>query len=152
MRAREISLLIRTADDGARVVRVGDCAGGHVVAADFGAVKVKHRAVIPQEVGGESCKRRGIRDGERRAEIGGDVFVVQIRPVTDHGHLTVATETESCRTGTPRTVAKTGFPPRRPEVGALVEILPNRTARNENTLSEGGSDAGKQEDRELKDQ
>ena len=61
---REISLFIRAADNAACVSRVTDRAGGQVVAADFGAIEVNHRAVIAQEIQRECGERRGIRDGK----------------------------------------------------------------------------------------
>ena len=90
-------------------VGVGDRSGRHVGAKSFLAVEPDHGAIHPREAEIEIGEGYVARHDKRVAEIGGDVFVGCIRPVTDRGEHRRVAVAQSRRSAGPAAVVVIGL-------------------------------------------
>ena len=117
-------------DNGLRTGRVGDRATGHVRAPGFLPIDIDHRTIISNDLQVHACDERSVRDIKRPAEIRRDVLVGGVRAISDDGCLVAISIAQFGRARLPCRIVKRRAIPRRPLVGAVVEIFPDGARRN----------------------
>jgi len=117
---------------------VGRCAGpitdraaGHVAAKDFTTIEINHRAIVAEEQNPDIRVERRVRHIESVAKIGGDIFIGRNRAVADHGGFAAIAVAELGSIRRPEGVIEAGIAPRRTLIGAVIEVFPNCSRRNE---------------------
>ena len=112
-----------------------DRAGRHPGSRDFDPIDIDDGTIVADVVDFQFAKERGIFDLKAAAKVGGDVFVVSVRAVTDRGCDRSPGDgagAERCGTGLPDCVVEIGTRPVcRAQVAAIVEVAPNGSERDE---------------------
>ncbi len=106
---------------------VADRTARHVVADRLDAVDVDDGAVVDAHV--DRRRVGGADRGEGGAEVGGDVFVVRVRPEADESPFAAVPVTELADARSPTAVVEVDLSPCGALIGSVVEVLPRLVAQ-----------------------